>query len=117
MESKRPRKVGNEIKKIIAEEINENISPKYKNAVISVLDVSVAPDLRNAKIFVSVFMLDGSSGIEAYNEVLKNGTFLRNQLAHKLSLRIVPYLTFVKDEGISAEDLILKKLKEIQKKG
>jgi len=91
------------VSSLIRHEITELLQRQVKDPrlgnFIAVTEVSISPDLRYAKVFVSCI---GS-------EEVKRGTlsglaaasgFLRNQLAKRLRLRRIPELSFHWDDSI-----------------
>ena len=65
----------------------------------SVIDVYVAPDLKTAKVYISV-MGDEESKKETYQGLKSAASFIRGQLAKNLNLRNTPELTFIIDDSI-----------------
>ena len=81
------------------EEIYRVIATKLRNrysslsAIISVTQADVAPDLKTAKVYVSIYDPD-----TARFKILKeNAGFIRHELSQVLHLRTVPELSFILD--------------------
>jgi len=70
--------------------------PRVKLATIS--SVSVSPDLRHARVLVSV-LGDERQREEGIEGLRHARGFLRTQLSHRLRLRLVPDLAFELDRG------------------
>ena len=87
--------VQRELSKIISQEMKDpRIDP-----LTSVIAVEVTPDLKQAKVYVSVFGSDEKK--QATLEGLKSATpFIRRQLASTINLRNTPELRFYMDESI-----------------
>ncbi len=91
----RPERLAEALKEEIAEVVGfELVDPRLGS--VTVTDVEVSADLRDAKIFV---LIDGTEDeIAAALSALKNATgFVRRQVALDLSLRHVPHLHFARD--------------------
>lgn len=88
--------VQREISKIIAQDIKD---PRI-HPMTSVVSVEVTPDLKYAKVYVSVL---GSEEEKEKTEIgLKSAaSHVRSQLAKSLNLRNTPELTFVMDDSIA----------------
>ena len=72
--------------------------PELADAVITVTEVRVGPDLKRATAFVSRL---GRSDVETLLPALKRAApFLRGQVAHALRLRFAPDLTFRSDAAL-----------------
>ncbi len=100
--------VQREISRIIAQEIKD---PRI-HPLTSVVSVEVTPDLKYAKVFVSVL------GDEADQENTKQGlksaaSHVRSCLAKSLNLRNTPELTFVLDDSIAYGINMSKRIDQI----
>lgn len=97
-----------EISNIITFELND---PNIKG-LISVTRVKTTPDLKFAKVYVSI--LDAKNK-EKTIQVLKDCSgFIRTQIAKSINLRITPQLVFELDDSIEYGmkiDSIIKELK------
>jgi ribosome-binding factor A len=75
-------------------------------AKISVVDVSVSPDLRNARIFISVYG-DRLEKREAYAWCVRNSSGIRFALSQRLKdMKGVPELTFQQTDVSAAVDVM-----------
>lgn len=95
--TQRQLRVGEEIRHVLAGVFlrAEFRDPELADARITVTEVRVSPDLRNATAFVARL---GRTDIEALLPVLKRAApFLRGQVAHEMRLRVAPNLTFQPD--------------------
>ena len=105
----------NRINEELRKEISQIISFELKNpnatGLISVTKVKVTPDLKYAKVYVSLL---NSKNEEKTVETLKNSAgFVRSLVAKRINLRITPELVFEKDESMEYGikiDSILKNL-------
>lgn len=88
--------VQRELSKVISQEMKDpRIDP-----MTSVIAVEVTPDLKHAKVFVSV--LGDEEKKQATLEGLKSATpFIRKHLASTINLRNTPELSFFMDESIA----------------
>jgi ribosome-binding factor A len=83
-----------------------------QGVVISITDVTVSADLRNAHIYVSI--MGGDAQVREAMVALRHATgFLRHELASRLTLRYVPEITFHLDESVERGARILELLKHI----
>ena len=103
----RQLKVGEELKRIIAESLS--MGKVYLNgfntaeAVIS--EVRVSPDFSVAKVFVSPLLAGGDMQTLIDNMYLLKGQ-LKKILGSKIRLRITPDLVFLPDESFAEADRI-----------
>lgn len=113
METKRQSKVAKLIQKELAEILRSSSFGLSKNAMITVSQVRISPDLSSAKSYLSIFTLGQSnSGKESINtkallleEVRSHTNQIRKQLGLKVGkqLRIVPELLFYLDDSLDYE--------------
>lgn len=92
-------RINEEVKKALSVIIRDEIKDPRVAPMTSVTRVMVAPDLKTAKIYISVL---GTH--EEADETLKGlrsaGGFIRKQLASTVNLRHTPELIFLKDDSI-----------------
>lgn len=105
-------RVNNEVKKELSILINREIKDPRINPMTSVVDVEVAPDLKTAKVYISV-LGDDESRIETQEGLKSAASFIRSQLAKSLNLRNTPELTFILDNSIEYGVNMSKKINEI----
>ena len=109
MASNRIGRINEEIQRELASLIPTVKDPRV-TGMISVTAVDTTPDLKYAKIYISV--LDKSD----VNQVLKGlksaAGWLRRELGRSLNLRATPELTFVRDDSIDQGAHILDLLRD-----
>ena len=78
----------------------------------SVVQVEVAPDLKQAKVYISV-LGDEQSAKDTLLGLRSAASFMRGQLAKSLNLRNTPELHFILDQSIEYGVNMSKKIDEI----
>jgi len=100
------------------QEIADILMRKIKDpriGFVTVTDVDLADDLRNAKVFVSVY--GGDDQKKASLEGLKSASsFIRSELGRRMRLRYVPELLFRFDATVERGAHIMELLREIEEK-
>ena len=92
-------RIKGEVQKVLSEIIRGEIKDPRISPLTSVVSVSVAPDLKTCKAFISV--LGNEEAQENTMAGLKSaGGYVRRQLAKELNLRNTPEITFVLDQSI-----------------
>jgi len=111
MPTRRQQRVAHQIKLELAELLEIRAEdPRLRG--LSVTDVEVSPDLRQAFVYVSALTgLAGSREALAGLEHAKG--FLRRELAGRLDLRIMPELIFRWDASLETGDRISRILDEL----
>lgn len=92
-------RINGEVQKELSILINREIKDPRINPMTSVVAVEVAPDLKTAKVYISV-MGDEESRNETLQGLKSAASFIRGQLARNLNLRNTPELTFILDNSI-----------------
>ena len=97
MGSFRLEKVGHLIRELVSEVIRELKDPRIGFAGIN--EVKISPDLRHAKIYISVFGSDKEKNdtLEGLNNAKG---YIKRKIAPEISLRQIPDLSFALDESI-----------------
>src|SRR5580704_19039066 len=95
--SQRQLRVGEELRHLLARILgrDELRDPALKDAVITVTEVRVSPDLKNATAFV--MPLGGAHAGEVLAALQRGAAYLRGLLGHEVPLRYVPSLRFLLD--------------------
>jgi len=92
-------RINQEVLKEISNCIRGELSDPRIHPFTSVTEVYVAPDLKTAKIYISVL-----AGAEEKADTLKGlksaSSFMRSYLARTLNMRYTPELTFILDESM-----------------
>lgn len=87
-----------------------NVKDPRVTGMISVTAVETTPDLRWAKVYVS--MLDKSSAAQVVKGLKSAAGYLRRELGRALNLRYTPELLFVEDDSIDKGAHILEMLRD-----
>ncbi|CCQ75720.1 30S ribosome-binding factor RbfA [Magnetospira sp. QH-2] len=97
--SQRQLRVGEEIRHALAwvMERGDLRDPAFHGVVLTITEVRVSPDLRNATVFV--VPLGGGDATPQLEALTRSQAFLRHELARRVRLRSVPRLSFKADES------------------
>ena len=112
---RRPERLGEALREEIAEVVGFELDdPRVE--MVTVTDVAVAEDLRDAKVYV---LIDGSEDeIKSALKALQNAAaFVRQQVAMNLSLRFAPHLHFVRDSAEENAARVSSILSDLSSKG
>ncbi len=75
-------------------------NPEMKG-LISVTEVDVAPDLKTAYVYVSIYGVAETEMKRSFELLQQNAGFIRRELAQVMRMRTVPALTFRMDGSMS----------------
>lgn len=98
MKGQRSARLAGEFQKEISRVISGELRNRFPelSAIISITAADVAPDLKSARVFVSIYDTDEKR--EKSFEILKeNAGFIRHELSKTMHIRTVPELRFMLD--------------------
>jgi ribosome-binding factor A len=112
---RRPERLAETLREEIGEVVGFELDdPRVE--MVTVTDVSVSDDLRDAKVYV---LIDGTEDeIKSALRALQHAaTFVRQQVAMNLSMRFAPHLHFVRDSAEENAARISSILSDLSSKG
>src|SRR5215207_6189495 len=112
---RRPERLAETLREEIAEVVGFELDdPRVE--MVTVTEVTVADDLRDAKVYV---LVDGSEDeIKTALRALQNAAvFVRQQVAMNLSMRFAPHLHFVRDTAEENASRVSSILSDLSSKG
>lgn len=112
MSTRRIARVNDIIRKELSNLLMHEIRDPRLSGLLSVTEVDTSPDLKNAKVFISVL------GSEEEKKRVEEGLaaaagFLRRGLGERLTLRNIPQLSFQRDESIEQGSRLLELIREV----
>ena len=98
MKISRTSRLNGEYQKEVSEIIRrmKDRNPKLKG-LISVTEADVAPDLKTAYIYVSIYAKNEEETKESFLALQESAGFIRHELSQVMRMRTVPALTFRMD--------------------
>jgi len=105
-------RVNMEVQRELSEILGRGLKDPRIHPMTSVMAVEVTPDLKFAKIFVSV-MGDEEAKEKTMQGLQKSASFARHRLADRMNLRNTPELTFVLDHSIEYGVTMSKRIDEV----
>lgn len=112
MTSRRLLKAAEAIREVVSMAIlTELRDPRVQN--VTVTGVEVAPDMRNAKVLVSVMGTEGQQHM-CLGALRRSAGFLQSKIAKGIDTRYTPRLTFELDEGVKKSIEMARILHELE---
>lgn len=108
--NKRIERINSLLKRDIAEIISQLQDPRIQG-FITVSNVQTAPDLKYAKVFLSIYKAENKT--QTLEAIKKASGFIRSQLSDMVDFRCVPSLNFELDNSAEYSQKIEGILKEI----
>ena len=120
MKGLRGERLASEFQKAVYEVISRRLRDRVPqlSAIISVTGADVAPDMKTAKIYVSIYDTSEEKKLASFETIKENAGLIRHELAGMLRIRTVPALTFILDGSMEYGahiDEILNKLESEHK--
>lgn len=104
-------RIDEELKKEISNIINYELNNPKITGLISVTRAKITPDLKYAKVYVSI--LNSKNVKDTLANLKKSSGFIRTEIAKRINLRITPEIIFVLDDSMEYGAKIDQILKEI----
>lgn len=118
MKSLREERLSSEYKKAVYEIISTTLRDRTDQikGMVSVTGADVSPDLKNAKIYVSIFAKNKDEEKSTFEELCAHAGFIRRELAHMMRSRTVPEIRFVRDGSMEYGEKIDRIIRELEEK-
>ncbi|WP_254506780.1 30S ribosome-binding factor RbfA [Anatilimnocola floriformis] len=111
MTSRRLLKAAEAFRSVVSMAILTEVrDPRVKH--VTVIGVEVAPDMKSAKVHVSIMGDEKQQGL-ALRGLQNSAGFLQSVIAEKVDARYTPKLTFVMDKGVKHSLEVARILKEV----
>ena len=111
MASNRIGRINEEIQRELSELLRSLKDPRVHKTMLSITRVETTPDLRYAKVYVS--LLDKEYTKEALAGLKSSAGYLRRELGRSLQLRYTPELQWQADDSITQGAHILELLSKL----
>ena len=109
----RLNRINEELKKEISSIISFELKNPDATGLISVTKVKITPDLKYAKVYVS--MLNSKSNVKTLEALKNSAGYIRSLIAKRINLRITPELVFEEDDSMEYGEKIDRILKDLNK--
>lgn len=106
-------RINEELKKEISQIISFELKDPNITGLISVTAAKITPDLKYAKVFVSILNAKDTKG--SLEGLKKSAGFIRTEIAKKMNLRITPELIFELDDSIEYGAKMDKLIEEVRR--
>jgi ribosome-binding factor A len=112
---RRPERLGVALKEEISEVVGFELDdPRLE--MVTVTDVEVSADLRDAKVYVLIRGSEEEVG-DALKALRHAATFVRQQVAINLDMRFAPHVHFVRDDAEENASRVTEILDDLHVKG
>jgi len=112
MTSYRVQRVADEIKRIIGEILIKEI-PDNQGNLLTVTKVNCTPDLREAKVYISIYNEDADQRRQSLRRIIRHGSYIRKLVGSRIILKNVPLFCFLEDDTIQYAEKIERLIQQI----
>jgi ribosome-binding factor A len=98
MATRRQEKVARIVKEVVSDAIAHHLNDPRITGFVSVTRVDMAPDLRNADVYISVFGSDEAGQNKVFMAITHAKSRVQSLLAGQVQSKFCPVLHFYKDE-------------------
>ena len=115
MAKNREVRLEGEFRRALSEIFLTDLKDPRVSAMLSVMRVEITPDLKYAKVYVSIY--DTPERVDSTMEALERAEgFIRAKLNDKIKVRRIPNLAFVHDTSVEYSIHISKRIDEVTAK-
>lgn len=106
----------NELLKREIADLMERLDFRIENCLVTVSNVNITPDLRHAKVFISILgKTNESTKTKILHFLSNNRHHLQAKISKDIVIKYTPVLEFVIDETIQKGDRVLEIISEMEK--
>lgn len=112
MANHRLQRINEEYKKALSKIISQEVRDPRITAMVSVTDVNVTNDLKQCKVYLSIYSKNKEEEKETFEALKKARGFMRSRLSSEVNLRNTPELILLLDNtidyGMHIDELLRK---------
>jgi ribosome-binding factor A len=113
--SRRQEKAARVIRESVSDTISNRLSDPRLTGIVSVTDIDISPDLRNADIFLSIMGADEKQAKRTILAIQHATKHIQSRLGRKMTTKFCPRLTFHEDTKFRKTLDTLKLIEEVSK--
>ena len=110
--SRRTERINQFLREEISELLRQAKDPRL-DSFVTITEVSISPDLRQAKVFISI-LGDEKEQERVLKGLVAASGFFRRQLAPRLTMRFVPELVFLRDDSVERGSHLLQLIDKVE---
>ncbi len=114
MPSRRQQKIARVIKESVSRTIQVHLADPRITGLVSVTEVDISPDSKNATVFLSILAESEKSQHQTFTAICHAAGRIQAQLGHDLTGRSCPHLVFKQDEKVKKTLETLRLIEQVQ---
>lgn len=107
MKSRRQKQVNQAIRRELSDIITRHVSDPRISGIISITEVDISPDMKQAKVYVSVMGTEADK-TEVYQGLDSASDYVRRELGERIRMRYIPRLVFKRDDSLEKAEHLLQ---------
>jgi ribosome-binding factor A len=100
MASRRQQKISRVIRQSVSNTIQNRLNDPRITGLISVTEVDISPDMKNATVYLSILAPDERKQNSTFNAICHAIGHIQHQLGSEMTGKYCPHLRFEKDEKV-----------------
>ena len=100
MPTRRQEKVARVVKEVVCDAVANHLNDPRIEGLVSVTKVDMAPDLRSADVYLSIFGSDETAQNKTFIAITHARSRIQSLLAGRLQCKFCPVLQFHRDEKL-----------------
>src|SRR6266851_2969145 len=114
MPTRRIERLNEQLRVDLSELIGREVKDPRLSGLVTVTSVDLSPDLRHAKVYISVFGTDDDR-THSLSALRSASGFLRSQVAARLTTKRAPDFQFLLDASIERGERIMQIIREVER--
>jgi len=114
MVSRRQQKIARAIRESVSKTILNGLSDPRVTGLVTVTEVDVSPDMKNATVFLSILTADDRKADVTFGAICHATGHFQHQLGDDLTGRVCPHLRFEKDRKVSKTLETLRLIEQVE---
>ncbi len=112
--TRRTERLNDLLREEISQVLHHQAGDPRLAGLLSITNVDISPDMRYARVFVSILGNEEEKD-KALDGLVRAQGFFRRELARKLNLRRTPLLSFHRDDSIEEAARVLQLMGKVEK--
>ena len=113
--TRRTERLNDLLREELSQVLQQQVRDPRLGGLLSITQVDISPDMRYARVFVSILGSEEEKS-RALQGLVRAQGFFRRELAHKLNLRRTPVLSFHRDDSIEEAARVLELMGKVEER-
>jgi ribosome-binding factor A len=115
MSSRRQKKICRVIREAASDIIQHRLNDPRIEGIVSVTDVDVSPDMKNANVYLSVMAVDEKVAEKTIKAISRAAGYIQTEVGRRMTTKFYPKLTIHEDKKMKKTLEMMKLIDEASK--